>query len=95
MRYNRPKRKLFVYGIRTIAKASTSGTFDLTNADISPSEWKRGCRFGIDSHADTTCLNKHAHIECTHHGQTVDAVPFNNNNKKLFNSYISHPIRVQ
>ena len=65
-----------VNGIRTISKSSTFDTFDISDAPLGANELHVGCRLGIDSHADTTCLNKHAHIECTHHGMTVDAVPF-------------------
>ena len=65
-----------VNGIRTISKSSTFDTFDISDAPLGANELHVGCRLGIDSHADTTCLNKHAHIECTHHGMTVDTVPF-------------------
>ena len=35
-----------------------------------------GTRMGMDSHADTTCINKHAYIESIIEGLTVDAIPF-------------------
>ncbi len=45
------------------------------NPDISYDERQQGCRLGIDSHADTSCVNKHAYIEHVE-GMTVDAIPF-------------------
>ena len=35
-----------------------------------------GCRLGLDSHADTTCVGRHAAILEVIEGQTVEAVPF-------------------
>ena len=51
-----------------------------------------GTRFGIDSHADTSCVNKHAYIETIVDGITVDAIPFDSQLGKLSNLPIVHAI---
>ena len=47
--------------------------------DINPflgtEEMKTGAKMGMDSHADTTCVNKHAFIESVIEGLTVDDIP--------------------
>ena len=53
---------------------------------------KQGCRLGIDSHADTSCVNRHAHIESIVEGITVDAIPFDRSLGKASNLPIVHAI---
>ena len=47
---------------------------------------------GMDSHADTTCVNKHAYIESIVEGLTVDAIPFDSSIGKLSNLPIANAI---
>ena len=47
---------------------------------------------GMDSHADTTCVNKHAFIESIIEGLTVDAIPFDDSIGKMSNLPIVHAI---
>ena len=53
---------------------------------------KKGCRLGIDSHADTSCVNKHAFVESFVEGMTVDAIPFDGSLGKASNLSIVHAI---
>ena len=53
---------------------------------------KTGTKMGMDSHADTTCLNKHAFIESVIEGLTLDAIPFDDSNGKMSNLPIVHAI---
>ena len=47
---------------------------------------------GMDSHADTTCVNKHAYIESIVEGLTVDAIPFDSSIGKMSNLPIANAI---
>ena len=47
---------------------------------------------GMDSHADTTCVNKHAYIESIIEGLTVDAIPFDSSIGKMSNLPIANAI---
>ena len=51
-----------------------------------------GTKFGIDSHADTSCVNRHAYIETVVDGITVDAIPFDSQLGKMSNLPIVHAI---
>lgn len=62
------------------------------NLPLSDDEMKSGCRLGIDSHADTSCVNKHVFIENVVDGMTVDAVPFDGSLGKACNLSIVHAI---
>ena len=53
------------------------------NIPLSFEELSSGTNMGIDSHADTTCVNKHAFIESIVEGFTVDAIPFDKSIGKL------------
>ena len=53
------------------------------NLPLSAEEVTSGTNMGIDSHADTTCVNKHAYIESIVEGFTVDAIPFDKSIGKL------------
>ena len=53
---------------------------------------KTGTKMGMDSHADTTCVNKHAFIESVIGGLTVDAIPFDDSIGKMSNLPIVHAI---
>ena len=60
------------------------GTQDITIIPIlSLDEIHLGTRLGMDSHADTSCINKHAFIESIVEGMRVDAVPFDERIGKL------------
>ena len=64
--------------------------------DINPflgtEETKTGTKMGMDSHADTTCLKKHASVESVIEGFTVDAIPFDDSIGKMSNLPIVHAI---
>ena len=60
------------------------------NAPLEEDEMKAGCRLGIDSHADTSCINKHAYVEHAVDGVAVDALPFDDNLGKASNLHIAH-----
>ena len=47
---------------------------------------------GMDSHADTTCVNKYAYIESIIEGHKVDAIPFDQSIGKLTNLPIVNAI---
>jgi hypothetical protein len=53
------------------------------NTPLSSEELSTGTHMGMDSHADTTCVNKHAFIESIVEGFTVDAIPFDKSIGKL------------
>lgn len=44
---------------------------------LSPTELSEGCHFGIDSHADMTCVGAHAKILEVFEGQICNVYPFN------------------
>ena len=46
----------------------------------------------MDSHADTSCVNKHAFIEAIVDGMTVDAIPFDETIGRLSNLPVVHAI---
>ena len=64
--------------------------------DINPvlgtEEMKTGTKMGMYSHADTTCLSKHAFIESVIEGLTVDAIPFDDSIGKMYNLPIAHDV---
>ena len=62
------------------------------NVPLTNDELIAGTHMGIDSHADTTCVNKHAHIESIVEGMTVDAIPFDQSIGKLTNLPIVNAI---
>ena len=62
--------------IRRIGK-TVIGKYDHSiNPMLEKGEQIAGIRMGMDSHADTTCVNKHAYVESIVEGITVDAIPF-------------------
>ena len=68
-----------ISGFQTTKKISqiNVGAYD---KDINPvlgtEEMKTGTKMGMDSRADTTCVNKHSFVESVIKGLTVDAFPF-------------------
>lgn len=48
----------------------------ISNVILTSEEMKNGCRCGIDTHADTCVVGKHAHIISQVHGKSVQAEPF-------------------
>ena len=53
---------------------------------------KIGTKLGMDSHADTSCVNKHAFIEAIVDGMTVDAISFDETIGRLSNLPVVHSI---
>ena len=62
------------------------------NPNMNNNEMSLGTKMGIDSHADTTCVNKHAFVESIVEGLYVDAVPFDDSIGKMANLPIVHAI---
>ena len=62
------------------------------NPSLSPDELRLGTRLGLDSHADTSCVNKHAYVESVVEGITVDAIPFDESIGKMSDLPIVHAI---
>ena len=62
------------------------------NPVLATEEMKTGTNMGMDSRADTTCVNKHALIESVIEGLTVDAIPFDESIGKMSNLPIVHAI---
>ena len=64
--------------------------------DINPvlgsEEIKTGTNMGMNSHADTTCVNKHAFVESVIEVVTVDAVPIDDSIGKISDLPIVHAI---
>lgn len=77
--------------VRHVARLDSSTNYGI-NPFLSLQEMQSGCRLGIDSHADTTCVNHHAFIQEIVEGQTVDAVPFDSSIGKLEDLPIVHAI---
>ena len=85
-RYNKIKKgqtnnvnAFHIFGITSTRniKSLNIGAYDKEiNQALSETELLKGTKMGMDSHADTTCVNKHAYIESIVEGMTVDAVPF-------------------
>ena len=69
--------------IRKIGKTIIGKHDQLINPDLNKEEMDTGIRMGMDSHADTTCVNKHAYIESVIEGITVDAIPFDSSMGKM------------
>ena len=62
------------------------------NQILSANELFKGTRTGMYSHADTTCVNRHAYIESIVEGMTVDDVPFDESIGNLSNLPIVNAI---
>ena len=60
------------------------------NSPLTSDEISFSTKFGIDSHADTSCVNKHAYIEAVVDGITDDAIPFDSQLGKMSNLPIVH-----
>ena len=85
-----------MYGVRTTRKISSisklSNTRNEINPPLSEEDIKVGTRLGSDSHADMSCVNKHAYVEAFVEGMTVDAFPFDENIGHLKDLPIVHAI---
>jgi hypothetical protein len=77
---------------RNISSVSHKQIFGTLNPTLTEHEMKSGTRLGSDSHADTTCVNKHAYIETVVEGMTVDAIPFDERIGRLSDLPIVHAI---
>ena len=50
---------------------------------LTDDELNEGCRLGLDSHADMTCIGRHAHILEEYHGKVCNVFPFNDSYEPL------------
>ena len=69
---------LMISSVRLIFSSSKS-----FNPSLSEQELHDGCRLGLDSHADVSCVGKHAHILETFTGRTCNVQPFNDSYKPM------------
>lgn len=77
---------------RTIKQINVGNHDKAINPNMSNDEMNLGTKMGVDSHADTTCVNKHAFVESIVEGLSVDAVPFDDSIGKMSNLPIVHAI---
>ena len=77
---------------RQISQFTMTSDDKTFNTPLSPDDMALGTKLGIDSHADTCCVNKHAYIETVVEGMTVDAIPFDSQLGKMSNLPIVHAI---
>ena len=77
---------------RQVSKLKISTDDKEFNVPLTSDELLLGTRLGMDSHADTSCVNKHAYIETIVDGMTVDAIPFDSQLGKMSNLPIVHAI---
>jgi hypothetical protein len=54
-------------------------------AELTDVELEEGCRLGMDSHADMSCVGAHAHILEEFEGQVCNVLPFNDSYAPLTN----------
>jgi hypothetical protein len=52
---------------------------------LSTEEMREGCRLGMDSHADVSCVGRHARITEVFHGKTCNVLPFNDSYDAMTN----------
>lgn len=90
------RKEIYISGITSKRRiASTNMWYNKTsefNPDLTDEELKMGTRMGSDSHADTSCVNKHAYVETIVDGLVVDAIPFDERIGKLTNLPIVHAV---
>jgi len=67
--------------INTIKHHSVSASAQ--SPSLSPKELAYGCRLGLDSHADVSCVGRHARILEVFHGKTCNVLPFNDSYKAM------------
>ena len=77
---------------KTMRVSSINSEKQPMNIPLTDEEMKRGCKLGMDSHADTSCVNKHAYVESIVEGMVVDAIPFDGSLGKASNLPIVHAI---
>lgn len=77
---------------RQVSKFELTADDKSFNPPLSQDEALSGTKLGVDSHADTSCVNKHAYIETVVEGMTVDAIPFDSQLGKMSNLPIVHAI---
>ena len=80
--------KCFDPGIsRTISsiRVMISSSRTTFNPSLTDEELHHGCRLGIDSHADMSCVGKHAHILERFTGKSCTVRPFNDSYKAMEN----------
>ena len=78
--------------LSSVSRTSAVSEVEEFNPFLSETEMKVGTRLGVDSHADTCCVNKHAYVETVVEGITVDAIPFDQRIGRLSNLNIVHAI---
>lgn len=57
----------------------------IINASLNEDELRHGCRLGLDSHADVSCVGKHARISEIFHGKLCQVQPFNDSYQPMKN----------
>ena len=77
---------------RKFPTISTVSQFKRINQILCDIDMKIGTKLGMDSHADTSCVNKHAFIEAIVDDMTVDAILFDETIGRLSNLSVVHAI---
>lgn len=65
-----------LFPLRIINSTSSSKTMRVSTIPLDATTLYNGCRIGADTHADTTCVGKHAYIISQVMGKSIEAVPF-------------------
>ena len=81
-------RSVTVSAIRTQFNVSASKSKKRNKPTFPPltqEELETGCRLGLDSHADMTCIGRHAHILEVYHGKVCNVFPFNDSYEPIQN----------
>ena len=79
----------FISSLRTVTNLQTNEISAVRNKSkcqsLSEEELRRGCRLGIDSHADMSCVGMHARILERYKGKTCTVYPFNDKMEPITN----------
>ena len=57
---------------------------------LTEDELLKGCRLGLDTHADISCAGKHARVNEVFHGQTCNVTPFNDSYSLMQNVHTAN-----
>ena len=85
----RKSTSIFIASLRTITSFGTSNVSAVRNKRkvtlLSNEELRTGCRLGIDSHADMSCVGRHARVLERYEGKSCTVYPFNDEMKPMQN----------
>ena len=88
-----PKVSLFIFRTLVIKKSSFQPIIDnFRHPTLTPTELHEGCRLGIKTWADTSCVGKHAHVVEFIEGSLVTATGFTSSLGKMENLPIANVV---